>query len=366
MRVFKNYFKIVKAHGPVLISYTLIFLIITLFAINMNIEETYSAINVSMYVKDNAQTALSKDFYDFLDKNTEIVAMDEDMVEDNLFYGIISVAVEIPKDFDTDRKVNYKSAPMDMYAMAGREKINQYLNQVAAYEKGGFSTKEASKFASEDLSRGIDTSIYGTSKDGIDIGTNIYFNFLNYLILVQVILIVATIMITYKKEPLNSRNKVSPTSHVSQNLQLWLGHIVSGLCIWAMYMVIFVIIYKIKSPEVFRLLMLNSLVFTIVAVTVAILISKFVKNENALQGILNVVALGSSFLAGAFVPQEVLSEGTLKIAKILPSYYFIKNNNILVSDPNFGSISKNIFIMLIFALGFLVLSLFIKRDSTEG
>ena len=366
MRVFKNYFKIVKAHGITLLIYTAVFLVLAMFFVNSNKDKSYSSVDVSIYVKDNAQTILSKNFYDFLDNNMEIVAMDEDMVEDNLFYEIVSAAVEIPKDFDTTREVKYKSAPENMYAMACKEKINQYLNQVASYEAGGFSTEEASKFASEDMSKKIDVSIAGVSKDGIDEGVTIYFNFLNYLVLVQVILIVATIMTTYKKEPLNSRNKVSPVTKVSQNLQLWLGHVVSGLCIWAMYMVIFIIIYKVKSPEVLRLLMLNSFVFTVVAVTLAILISKFVTNENALQGILNVVALGSSFLAGAFVPQELLSETTIKIAKFLPSYYYVRNNNILASDTQFSAISKNILIMLAFALGFFIISIFVKPNRREG
>ena len=64
MRVFKNYFKIVKAHGVALLIYTGVFLVLAMFFVNSNKDKSYSSVDVSIYVKDNAQTILSKNFYD--------------------------------------------------------------------------------------------------------------------------------------------------------------------------------------------------------------------------------------------------------------------------------------------------------------
>ena len=52
--------------------------------------------------------------------------------------------------------------------------------------------------------------------------------------------------------------------------------------------------------------------------------------EDAISGIVNVVALGSAFLCGAFVPAEWLPDAVLKFAHILPAYWFINSNNLLV------------------------------------
>ncbi len=60
------------------------------------------------------------------------------------------------------------------------------------------------------------------------------------------------------------------------------------------------------------ILMVNSFVFSICALTIAILIANLVNNKNAINGIVNVVALGSSFLCGAFVPIEWLPDTVLK------------------------------------------------------
>ena len=47
--------------------------------------------------------------------------------------------------------------------------------------------------------------------------------------------------------------------------------------------------------------------------TIAFLIANLINNKNAINGIVNVVALGSSFLCGAFVPVEWLPNFVLKL-----------------------------------------------------
>ena len=38
---------------------------------------------------------------------------------------------------------------------------------------------------------------------------------------------------------------------------------------------------------------------------------------------------GSAFLCGAFVPVEYLPDAVLKIAHVLPSYWYINSNNLM-------------------------------------
>ncbi|MCX4317457.1 MAG: ABC transporter permease, partial [Lachnospiraceae bacterium] len=70
----------------------------------------------------------------------------------------------------------------------------------------------------------------------------------------------------------------------------------------------------------------NSFAFLLCTLTIAFLIGTLVKNKNAVNGIVNVVALGSSFLCGAFVPVQMLPKSVLWAAHILPSYWYIKTN----------------------------------------
>lgn len=367
MRVFKNYFKIVKGHKFAILLYTIIFLSIISFSTKSgNNNNLYTNVRPDIYIKDEANTDLSKGLYDYLDKKTVIKEMDESVVEDKLFYQMISAALVIPKDFDQSRNVDFKGAPDDMYGMTVKEHINQYLNQVKTYELAGIETKDAIKYSDEDLEKMIDVGI----KSGIDLGKEdnsiFYFNFINYLILAQVLLIVSTIVSVYRKKSLAMRNAASPMPKHRQNLELILGHVLTGFLVWALYILMFVVLYKYDfSLGHTNLMMVNSLFFTISVVTMAVFISSLISNENTISGIMQVVSLGSSFLCGAFVPQALLSKTALTLGKIFPSYYYIKNNEMLLENPSFATILPNIGIMLAFSLLFIIISSLMKTKVND-
>lgn len=364
MRVFKNYFKLAAGHKFAIILYSLIFGLLLIFSTRSVKRDFYVSVKPDIYINDEAETDLSRALVAYLDKNTMIREMDEDLVEDKLFYQMINAAVVIPKDFDQTRKLDFKNAPNDMYGMAVKENINQFLNQVASYERAGFEKAQAIDFTSKDLDKKIKVDLKDKSKVKNKDDSLFYFNFLNYLILSQVILIVSTIVKLYKKSTIAMRNEVSAMPKARMNLELILGHIVTGVGVWLFYVILFALIYKydFKASHT-NLMILNSLVFTITVVAMAVMLANLIGNENVMAAIMQVVGLGSSFLCGAFVPQEFLSKTALNIGKILPSYYYIKNNNMLIENPTLGTILPNMRVMLAFALVFVLMSLFIRPKA---
>ena len=367
MKVFKNYFKIVWAHRTAIILYTMIFAALLVFSSRSEKKEVYESVGVNIYVKDKAGTELSKALTEYLSKSDSIKDMDESLVEDKLFYEVISAALEIPEDFDSSREVLYKSAPNDIYAMSVKEKVNSYLSQVAAYEAAGFTEEDAIKYTKEDLDKKFDVAIKEGSLDANKDGSHYYFNFLHYLLLAQVILIVSTIVRVYKRKPVLMRNIVSPLPRAKINLQLILGHIVTGLLLWFIYMILFAIMYKYDFTKThINLMMLNSFVFTITVVAMAVMIASLFKDENAIQGVMNVVSLGSSFLCGAFVPQELLGGTALTLGRVFPGFYYIKNNNLLIEKAEFSVMLPNVLIMLGFAIVFIAISVVAKPKANDN
>ena len=82
------------------------------------------------------------------------------------------------------------------------------------------------------------------------------------------------------------------------------------------------------------------------------------------------MALGSSFLCGAFVPMEWLPDSVLKIAHALPTYYYISTNEALktLEEFNFETLKPlvtNMVIMLGFATVFIVLSNIVSRRKRK-
>lgn len=104
----------------------------------------------------------------------------------------------------------------------------------------------------------------------------------------------------------------------------------------------------------------------------AFFIGNAVNNKGAINGIVNVVALGSSFLCGAFVPMEWLPNSVLNIAHAIPTYYYIKTNEALKTLEEFNfetlkSIITNMGIILAFAVLFVILANMVsKRKSKIG
>ena len=151
-------------------------------------------------------------------------------------------------------------------------------------------------------------------------------------------------------------------SYKKHNRILLLANGLFATGLWLLYVILsFVFVGDIIFSTQGIIYIINSFVFTICALIIAFLIGTIVNNKNAINGIVNVVALGSSFLCGAFVPMEWLPDVVLKIAHILPSYYYISNNEIVANleTVNFETmrpILTNMGIMLIFGVAFIILT----------
>lgn len=367
MQVFKNYFKILKDHRFSIGLYAIIFVFVLLFTTRSNKTADYKSVKVGIHVKDEAQTDLSKALYDYLDETSNIVEIPDEDIEDKLFYQYIGASITIPKDFEENKEVIFKSAPENALAFQVKTNINSYLSQIDAYEKAGFSQKEAIAYTKDDLGKSVEISKALKDRKNVDRNSRFYFNFYTYSILAQIILVVSIVSLTYKNKNIYKRNMVSPLSPKKINLQLSLGHFITGLVFFFIYMVVYLVIYKkTLSLSYVRLLMLNSLVFTISTVAMAIFLSSWTKKGEVMTAVMNVVSLGTSFLSGAFVPRDYLGPTALKLGKILPASYYIINNDLIVEGGGMDLIEKNILIMLIFTLAFLILSNLVKGSLKEA
>ena len=116
--------------------------------------------------------------------------------------------------------------------------------------------------------------------------------------------------------------------------------------------------------------MLNVFIFSLCSLVIALFISTLVNNKNAINGIVNVIALGSSFICGAFVPVEFLPKSVLNIAHVFPAYFYINSNEILktmeiINLKNLKPFIINCLILLGFCLLFITLNNFISKHKQK-
>lgn len=363
MRIFKNYFKIINKHKFTIGIYFLIFVVITVgISMSLKKQETkFEAYKPKIYLENNSECRKAKELEILLKDYTE---QDEKLTredaEDELFYQMISAIVVIPKDFGKKEKIEVRIAPNSTTGFLVNQIIDGYLNKVKAYEKAKIDNDKIYVFAKEDIKKETDVKYFEKDKK-INYEIYSFFNMLNYTIMAQVILSVTMIMGIYNKKTISLRNESSPISKTRMTLELLLGHIILSLFVILSYIIVFAFIWPeaIKLTSV-HLMIGNTLIFTIVTVSFAVMLSNVIKSEAVIQGVTNVFSLGSSFLTGAFIPQEFLSESVLNFSKIFPSYYFVTNNNIIAQDINSPEIIKNILIMLGFMLLFIIINILFK------
>jgi ABC-2 type transport system permease protein len=120
-------------------------------------------------------------------------------------------------------------------------------------------------------------------------------------------------------------------------------------------MVIMCLIFNYKNS--FNLntvyFILNSFGFAICGASISFLIGNLVKSQSAISAVSNVITLGSSFISGVFVPQELLGSSVLKIASFTPTYWFVRANDSIAALTQFDFTHvKNILSYILIELGF--------------
>lgn len=121
---------------------------------------------------------------------------------------------------------------------------------------------------------------------------------------------------------------------------------------------------------------INAFFFMMMSVSMAfmfcVMAAKSKHSDDLLNGISNIVGLGSSFMGGAFVPQSVITDNILIIAQFLPTYWYVKLNDALTSASTLDtdlwqSAGLTYGILLLFAIAFFCIALVImKHRQTQN
>ena len=249
--------------------------------------------------------------------------------------------------------------------------LERYSKVANSYQKIITSEEELIGKVNETLEK--QTQVEITSKLDTDQlqKASFYYNFTNYSILAGCVYVICLILSSFHEEKIAKRTIISSMSYHSHNRKLLVSNSLFAFFLWGMYVLLsFPLVGNIMFTMHGLVYIINSFLFTICALTIAFLIGNLVSNKNAVNGIVNVVALGSSFLCGAFVPMEWLPDTVLKIAHILPSYYYIKSNELLreIETVNLEALHEiiiNMGIIVAFAIGFTIIANIVARKKRK-
>ena len=337
MTVFKTFLKILNKNKFIVILYTAILL--TFAGTNMSTNKQTTDYVASkpdiLIINNDEQEGITKDLIAYLNDKCTIKEVDnnEDAISDALFYRDINYLIKIPKGYNKDflagknPTIEVQSTGDYMSSLAEMT-LSKYLNVANIYQKNISNEEELLKNINDTLAK--ESKITITSK--LDSTTleraAYYFNFESYSILACLIYVICLILSIFNDSKIKKRIIISSVDYKKNNRELLLSNCLYSIILWLFYLIVGVILIGNTMFTVHGLIfILNSLAFTLCATTLAFFLGTLITNKNAINGLVNVIALGSSFLCGAFVPQEWLPDFVLKIAHILPTYYYINTND---------------------------------------
>ena len=381
MTVFKTFFRIVNKLKPTIILYTA--LLIIFGAVNMktsdnNINFVNSKPDI-LIINQDVNKGLTKNLIDYMKKNSNIVKVEnnEEKINDSLFYREVSYVIYIPKDYrknvllGKNPKLDIKKT--DEYdAHLSEMMLKRYIKLQNIYNKEAGSEDELITLINDNINDDVNVKI--TSKVDTSKTYNIayYFNFASYSILAIIIYIICLVLCSFKEESISKRINISSINYKSHNNKILLASIVFSSIVWLLFVIIGVTIVGDIMFSIRGLIsIINSFIFTFCALTLSILISSLTNNKNAISGIVNVIALGSAFLCGAFVPAEYLPSSVLNFAHILPAYYYINSNDLLknidvINISSMHPIIINMVIIIIFSILFIILNNLVTRKKRKS
>lgn len=381
MTVFKTFWKIIKKYKGTIILYTV--MLVSFGGINLSSKE--ANLNFTnekpdvLIVNQGENIGLTKNLIDYLSQNTNIVQIEnfEEKRNDALFYRDVNYIIYINDDY-REKILNGENVTLDIkstndYSAHLAEMIlNKYLtvqNLLRAYTTNEQELiNKINKTLKEETKVVVSSKVDKTAENKV----SRYFNFASYSILAAIIFIITLVMTSFKEKTINKRITVSSMNYKKHNNLLLISGLAYVLVLWLLYTLLAIILLKSSVLNTKGLLyILNSLVFSLSALTFALLISTLVKNKDAIGGIVNVVALGSAFLCGAFLPVEYLGSNVLKLAHIFPAYYYINTNNKIMSAEIIDktlltNILPNTLTLILFMILFIIINNLITKQKRSN
>ena len=322
MTVYKTFLKVVNKYKFLILIYTAMLI---LFA-GFNMQTSQNSTNFVaekpdvLIINNDKEQKLSKNLVEYIEKNSNIVDIenDEEARNDALFYRDVSYIIYIPENYSKDflnglnPEINIKSAG-DAGSSYAEMMLTRYIKVANIYQKELQNEDELIKTINETLEKEAETEI--TSKLDTDNLTRaaFYYNFMNYSILAGCVYVICIIISSFREEKIRKRTVISSMNYKKFNRQLLVSNGALAFILWLLYVVLsFILIGDIMFTTHGLILIANSFIFSVCSLTIAFLIANLINNKNAINGIINVVALRFKLFMWCFCASRMVARHYIK------------------------------------------------------
>ena len=400
MIVFKTFWRIMKQYWWIVFLYVTI--LTSLSIINLSAAPVTDFVDTKPEITiinqgptDPSAKPYTKNFLDYLSKNTKIINLTEAETTDALFYQEISMILYLPEDLDSKILAGEKIT-LD-YRTSGNYTAELSKNLIQRY----FELQRTEVLDSQELAtkshpsdKNSSTLPLDPSKNSDKIISNLnqklnqsptiklasknvtslskiaaFFNFASYTIMAIILYVTCFINASFNKSTVKKRTMVSSLTLKKYNLNLLLANSIFAFAVFTLLIILsFFVLGNIIFTPFFLFQILNTLLYSLAALTLAELVSTFNLSKDAVSGAVNLLSLAPAFLSGAFVPTYFLPSFVLVIARIFPSYWYIDTNHKITTMAQFDfnsflAILPNILVLVLFSIIFIIGNLILAKKK---
>lgn len=354
MTVFKGFLQVLIRNIAFVILFTTIMVVmgLTVFQTSPSSSGDFTPSKPTVLVINRGNdSALTKSFNSYLAGQTEKAdtGNSEREIDDALYYETLSYVVYLPSDF-TETILKGEKPVVDIKTRASSESasaevlVSRFLRLATGY--GQYLTDEDELVKAVNSSLKLDSKVTLTSHLDQKTLHNVtaLYNFGSYTLLTGGAYVITMILAAFSVVNIRKRTLVSPARPIRIDLSL-----IAGCALIVAFLVALnVLLVRILLPGIADtghegLYALNIAAFGLPVLAIGFFIAKITNNKEALGAIINVVALASAFLCGAFIPRELMPDAVVAIGKVLPSFYYIDNNNALAEMTSFSGAAASQF-----------------------
>lgn len=375
MTVYKYFLKTTLRYKWIIIGYAAIFFVLSVLngTSTEKREVAFMETSMDIGVVDNSGSDLSKALTQSLREKNNVIEIKNDIeyIKEEIFLETIDVAIIIPEDFKS--KVINKQESIEIFRddrkmgpLQVENEINKFLAfSNATYRDGSFDLEKVNSALKEEIEVDILKSDSQSKNNGANIWFKYYFNFISYIIIAIYVAVIGLIMIEFNDKNIRDRMNIASKKFLHFNIEMYLGQVTVGVFITLVFILGSIILKGKHIGEVnFIKYVINTIVFSFSMLCFVFLINNLTSSKFIINGISTVASLGTSFISGVFVPQQLLSESVLNIAKFFPTYYFVRINEMKITS--FFDMRYELFMQILFGIAFLAIGLYFSKTRQKA
>ena len=368
MTIFFNNLKRIFRKRTNLIIMFVVPIVAIVLIIKMMAASTTANLNIGLV--DNSNTKLTAILKQSLEKQGTITVISKSQIKDMIINQTIDTAIVIPKDYTSDILSQKDSSKIQMYSIKGTSNGSSVQYFVNSFTDAAKNIAKASNGDNTKFYNGLKDYQKGNFSrevkytDGKMDSQEASSTTLGYLIMSMIYLstMVTTLILKDKEYGVYNRLFASGVKSGKYMLECILSFII--VMVIQITAILSIMKYGFHSdigPSMFNLFVVLAL-FGVASVALGVAICNNAKNLNQANATIGLVATPIVMLGGCFWPREIMGSTLQNISNFVPTTWAMDAVSKVISGSSLMDVSKQLGIILLFAVIFFVISIVRKVD----